>query len=93
METKGKILKGTEIVFDEPTYSRDDTINIFRTSPVCGNCMNFLSFNLLSSNEKIEKKCVIYPENIPEEIWSGKHDHTTHFKGDNGGNIQKQQTN
>jgi hypothetical protein len=83
METKGKTLKGIEIV-DEPSQSREDPIDLFRSSPVCGNCIRFLTFNLLGSAIKPEKRCSVFTDGIPEEIWSGIHDHTTHFKGDKG---------
>jgi hypothetical protein len=29
-------------------------------------------------------KCEAFPEGIPEEIYTGEHDHTLGFKGDNG---------
>ena len=29
-------------------------------------------------------KCEAYPNGIPEEIYTGKHDHSKPFKGDNG---------
>jgi len=30
-----------------------------------------------------EFKCDAYPDGIPEEIYTGEHDHTKPFKGDN----------
>ena len=31
-----------------------------------------------------EFKCDAFPDGIPEQIYTGEHDHTKEFKGDNG---------
>lgn len=51
-------------------------------SEVCTFCKNF-------NRESRGRTCKAFPEEIPQEIWLGKHDHKTPFPGDHGIRFEK----
>jgi len=48
-------------------------------SPVCFYCLN-----LDGKNFERPGTCKAFKKGIPEEIWTGEHEHSKPYKGDNG---------
>lgn len=53
---------------------------LYPTRNSCESCARATGRNF----EGTEMRCYAFPEGIPEDIWSGKNDHTKPFKGDGG---------
>jgi hypothetical protein len=51
----------------------DSILGVF--SSVCTFCVH---------SEMGERVCSAFPNGIPDVIWTGEHDHTTPYPGDNG---------
>lgn len=59
----------------------DRELSVPLYSPVCSLCANLIDYGK-------GRKCKAFSE-IPLEIWTGKHDHTKPYKGDNGIRFKK----
>ena len=54
-------------------------------SPVCTYCKHW------NVNAERPRTCAAFKDQIPDEIWEGKNDHTSPYKGDRGILFQKRQ--
>lgn len=57
----------------------DSSLYVSRFSSVCSKCVH-LNLDPFATVQT----CKAFPKGIPQQIWTGKNDHTRPFQGDNG---------
>jgi hypothetical protein len=66
----GKYRQAKEVV------TLDDEFRLGIVSPVCSLCVHL--------RDVADRKCIAFPDGIPDVIWMGGNDHRRPYPGDNG---------